>query len=73
MKSLRSDKQSLVEGFQTGQVWKMDGSQVEIAHVGKRLVHYKHFKGDLRRGPSLICAKAALESLLKARKAVLLV
>jgi hypothetical protein len=72
MKTLGSAKLIPVEAFQIGQVWKMDGSQVEIAHVGKRLVHYKHFKGQLRRGPSLISPKAALEKLLKTRKAVLL-
>ena len=72
MKTLSSAKLLSVQPFEIGQVWIMDGSKVAIVHVGKRLVHYKHTRGEITRGPSLISPKAVLEKLLKARKAVLL-
>jgi hypothetical protein len=35
--------------FCAGQVWQMEGSCIKISLVGKRLVHYKHFLGELKR------------------------
>ena len=67
MKTSTLSKQPL----QTGQLWQMEGSNLRIGHVGKTLVHYKHYKGDLKRGPNHISAKASLERFLKLRKAML--
>jgi hypothetical protein len=49
----------------------MEGSHVAIGVVGKRLVHYKHFKGDAKRTSNSLSAIAALEKFLKANKATL--
>lgn len=55
----------------TGQIWQMEGSSIKIGLVGKRLVHYKHYLGDLKRAPVSLSAKDVLEKHLKAKKAVL--
>ncbi len=56
---------------ETGQVWKMEDSRLEISLVGKTLVHYKHFKGLTKRAPISLSAKDALEKYLKTNKAIL--
>lgn len=64
-------KRTVTQPFQSGQVWQLPGSHLHIGHVGKTLVHYKHLKGELKRGPNLITAKTSLERFLKVRKALL--
>ncbi|MBI3743119.1 MAG: hypothetical protein HY261_02375 [Chloroflexi bacterium] len=56
----------------TGQVWRMaDDVTCHIGEVGKRLVHYKLFKGKPVRIPSTLGNKEVLAKHLKAKKAVL--
>jgi len=56
----------------TGQVWRLnDEVTCHIGEVGKRLVHYKMFKGKPVRIPSTLGNLEALAKHLKARKAVL--
>jgi hypothetical protein len=57
--------------FCAGQVWQMEGSCIKISLVGKRLVHYKHFLGELKRAPVSLTAKATLLKHLQVKKAVL--
>ena len=57
--------------FQTGQIWQMGEDQVQIRLVGKRLVHYKHFRGANKRPPTLFTGKDELGRLLHENKAVL--
>ena len=57
--------------FETGQVWQLADSKLEIGLVGKTLVHYKHFKGDTKRAPISLSGKTVLEKYLKENKAVL--
>jgi hypothetical protein len=57
--------------FRAGQVWQMKDSSIKIGLVGKRLVHYKHYLGDLKRAPVSLTAKAVLAKHLHAKKAVL--
>jgi hypothetical protein len=57
--------------FADGQVWQLEGSRIQIAMVGKTLVHYKHFQGELKRAPVSIANKRSLEQFLIAEKAVL--
>lgn len=57
--------------FVDGQVWQLDGSRIHIAMVGKTLVHYKHFQGELKRAPISIANKRSLDEYLLAEKAVL--
>ncbi|TXT46378.1 MAG: hypothetical protein FD140_4514 [Limisphaerales bacterium] len=56
----------------TGQVWRLNGDiNCHIGEVGKRLVHYKMFKGKPVRIPSTLGNLAVLTKHLKAKKAVL--
>lgn len=64
-------KKSKMPEFETGQVWKMGEDQVQIRLVGKRLVHYKHFRGANKRPPTLFTGKEELGRLLSANKAML--
>jgi len=57
--------------FEDGQVWQLAESRIQIAMVGKTLVHYKHFQGELKRAPVSIANKQALDEYLIAERAVL--
>ena len=55
-----------------GQVWRLnDDVSCHIGEVGKRLVHYKMFKGKPVRIPSTLGNLEVLAKHLKAKKAVL--
>ncbi len=55
----------------TGQVWRMNDTTCHIGEVGKRLVHYKMFKGKPTRIAPTLGNKEVLAKHLKAKKAVL--
>jgi hypothetical protein len=57
--------------FETGQIWQITGSTVRIGLVGKRLVHYKHFRGDTKGAPTSLANKLVLAKFLQQNKAVL--
>jgi hypothetical protein len=57
--------------LESGQVWQLPDSNLQIQLVGKRLVHYKHFKGKNLRAPISLSGKEALEKYLKANKGIL--
>ena len=57
--------------FQTGQVWGLADSFVRIGEMGKRLVHYRHYKGKEPRGWSSLSSKLDLEKFLAVSKAKL--
>jgi hypothetical protein len=58
--------------LQDGQIWRVnDDDRVQIRLVGKRLVHYRHFKGGNVRPPTLFAGKEVLEKFLAANKAML--
>ena len=71
MKNTMRKSQIPLPPLQTGQIWQMEGSHLKIGMVGKRLVHYKHFKGQAKRSPNSLSGKAVLEQFLRANKAVL--
>ena len=58
--------------LETGQIWRVADANVHIGVVGKRLVHYKLFKGTAKRAPVSLLGKEALEQYLKANKGVLI-
>jgi hypothetical protein len=58
--------------LQSGQVWQMEDSNLQIDLVGRTLVHYKHFKGQLKRAPVSLASKKQLGKFLRQNKAVLL-
>jgi hypothetical protein len=72
MKKLTGKKAMIMQPFQTGQVWQIEGAHLRIKHVGKTLVHYKLLKGEIGRGPLLLKGKTGFEEFLRANKAVLL-
>jgi len=57
--------------FQPGQVWELEDSNVQIGLVGKRLVHYKHYRVKQPRVPTSLSSKTALEKYLRDNKATL--
>ena len=59
------------EPLQSGQIWELPDSNLQIDLVGKTLVHYKHYKGKTKRAPISLAGKKALEKYLKANKATL--
>ena len=61
-----------LEPLQTGQIWQVEDSNVHIGVVGKRLVHYKLFKGQTKRAPISLSGIGVLEAYLNKSKAVLL-
>jgi len=57
--------------LETGQVWRMGGSNLHVELVGKRLVHYKLVKENAKRTPTSLSVKTVVEKYLKENKAVL--
>ena len=49
----------------------MGDSSLEIRLIGKTLVHYKHYKGQMKRSPVSLLNKNALERFLQDNQAVL--
>ena len=50
----------------------MQDSNLQIELVGKRLVHYKLYKGKTKRTPISLSGKEAVEKFLKVNKAILI-
>ncbi len=57
--------------LETGQIWRFEDASVHIGIVGKRLVHYKMFKGQTKRAPISLSGIEVLQKYLKQSKAVL--
>jgi len=57
--------------LQSGQIWQLEDSNLQIQLVGKRLVHYKHYKGETKRAPVSLSGKEALQKYLKENNGVL--
>ena len=72
MKNIVRKNRVALQPFQTGQVWQMPGSNLEIGLIGKTLVHYKHYKGEMKRSPVSLLNKNALEKYLQDNDAVLI-
>ena len=58
--------------LETGQVWRMENSHLDIDLVGKYLVHYKLIKQEVKRTPMSLSSIKDVEKYLKDNKAVLL-
>ena len=58
--------------LQTGQIWRMAGSRLQVGLVGKLLVHYKLGKPNAVRASNQIGSKNAVEGYLKQNKAILM-
>ena len=71
MKNTMQTSRKPPQPFQSGQIWQMEGSHLRIGLVGKTLVHYKHFKGQVKRSPISLSGKAVLDRFLRVNKAIL--
>ena len=71
IESMKQKKNVPPKSVATGQTWQMTDSNIEITLVGRTLVHYKHLKPGIKRAPTLLLNKAALEEFLRKNKAVL--
>jgi len=49
----------------------MENSNVHIGLIGKTLVHYKHYRGNVPRAPVSLAGKAVLGKYLVENQAVL--
>jgi hypothetical protein len=57
--------------LEQGQIWELNGSNLQIGIVGKRLVHYKHFAGKAKRANNSLASIPVLEKYLSDNNAVL--
>ena len=57
--------------LETGQVWRMEDSHLDIDLVGRYLVHYKLIKQEAKRTPMSLSSIKDVEKYLKDNKAVL--
>ena len=55
-----------------GQIWRVDGMNLQVARVGPLMVQYKLAKPDALKATSQIQSKVEVEKYLKKNKAVLL-
>lgn len=55
----------------SGQIWALRDSKLHIGLVGKTLVHYKHYKGQMKRAPVSLESICDLQQYLRRHRAVL--
>ena len=55
-----------------GQIWRVDGMNLQVNRIGPLMVQYKVSKPDALKGSNEIQARTAVEKYLKKNKAVLL-
>jgi hypothetical protein len=60
-----------LEPFQSGQVWQLADSSVQIGIVGRFLVHYRHYKTKQTRVPISLTSKVKLAKFLRENRAAL--
>jgi hypothetical protein len=58
--------------LQTGQVWRVEDSDLQIRHVGKTLVQYQKRKGAIKRVPIKMSFRQTLETYLKDNHGILI-
>jgi hypothetical protein len=68
---MKQELRTPLKPLQSGQIWQMEASNLQIELVGKTLVHYKLHKGTTKRTPISLSGKKVLEQYLKQNKAVL--
>jgi hypothetical protein len=68
---MKHKSQFILKPLETGQVWQMEDANLHIGVVGKRLVHYKLFRGQTKRAPISLSGIGVLEKYLKQSKAIL--
>jgi hypothetical protein len=69
---MKLTRRNRLKPLQTGQVWQMEESNLQVELVGKLLVHYKLIKSQAKKTPTSISGKGAVEKYLEKNKAVLI-
>jgi len=69
--NMKRKTRTSITPIQSGQIWELADSNLQIDLVGKTLVHYKHYKGKTKRAPVSLAAKTVLEKYLVENKAIL--
>ena len=72
MKKTTRKSPAPLPSFESGQIWQIGDTNLQIGLVGKRLVHYKHYKAQAKRPSTQLLGKTALESFLQKNRAILL-
>jgi len=68
MKTMRRTR---LKPLESGQIWRMGESNLQVELVGKMLVHYKLVKHEAKRSPTHISGKELVEKYLEKNEAVL--
>jgi hypothetical protein len=71
LKKIKRKNRVVLPEIQTGQVWRMEKCNLHIGLMGKRLVHYKQYKGTIPRAPISLAVKDVLVKYLAENEAVL--
>ncbi|MBI3878035.1 MAG: hypothetical protein HY300_19085 [Verrucomicrobia bacterium] len=71
MNRIQSKGNGTLQPFEVGQIWELKDSNLHIGLVGKTLVHYKHYRNELKRAPVSLANKTTLAKFLRANRAVL--
>jgi hypothetical protein len=71
MKQIKSARRVPQQPLAAGQLWRMAEANLQVAMVGKLLVHYKLGKPNAVRVPNSCNCIKTIEKYLKAHKAVL--
>jgi len=71
MSKIKPTRRFLPQPLEAGQVWRMPEMNLQVAMVGKLLVHYKLAKPDAVRIPNSCSGITTVEKYLKKNKAVL--
>jgi hypothetical protein len=64
-------RRARLQPLETGQIWRMAESNLQVGLVGKLLVHYKLARHNAVRIPNSVGGKTTIEKFLKKNKAVL--
>jgi hypothetical protein len=71
MSKIKPTRRIRLQQLEAGQVWRTPEMKLQVAMVGKLLVHYKLAKPDAVRIPNSCSGIATVEKYLKKNKAVL--
>lgn len=71
LKAINHKTRASAAALATGQVWRMEASDLHVELVGTHLVHYKLIKRGAKRTPMSLSNKKAVEKYLRSNKAVL--
>jgi len=72
MRKIKSTRRTRLQPLETGQVWRMAESNLEVGMIGKLLVHYKLGKPNAVRIPNSCSGITTIQKYLKEKKAVLI-